>query len=113
MIPAPDILVTAKHTSTSSDMLSATELAKIPKDGTILTFIASTVNTATFQGPGQNPAVPAVAQPIALWANGVPQVKDLIPYKTKVKAGNAPTFVLGGTTGTVYAYHAYYANGGL
>lgn len=98
------ILVSVKLTGTSSNILSATDLAQIPWRGFIKVWISSTVNTATVKIPNLNPSVPAVAQAVPLWANGVPQVKDLIPYTVPASPGNPPLIELGGTTGTVYIY---------
>lgn len=101
---AHPILVSVKLTAGSANMLSATDLAQIPWPGRLHIYIASTVNTATAQFPNLNPSVPAVAQAVPLWVNGVPQVKDLIPWVLPAAPGNPPLIVLAGTTGTVYGY---------
>lgn len=98
------ILAVVKLTGTSTSVLSGTDLAQIPWPGFIKLYLASTVNTATVKIPNLNPSVPAVAQAVALWANGVPQVRDLIPYTIPASPGNPPLVELGGTTGTVYIY---------
>lgn len=98
------ILVSVKLTGTSTNVLAATDLAQIPWRGFVRLWLASTVNTATIKIPNLNPSVPAVAQAVPLWANGVPQVKDLIPYTIPAAPGNPPLVELGGTTGTVYIY---------
>ncbi len=98
------ILVSVKLTGTSTNILAATDLAQIPWKGNLKVFLASTVNTATVKIPNLNPSVPAVAQAVPLWANGVPQIRDLIPYSVPAAPGNPPLIELGGTTGTVYIY---------
>lgn len=98
------ILVIVKLTGTSTSVLAATELAQIPWPGFIKLYVASTVNTATLKIPNLNPSVPAVAQAVPLWANGVPQIKDMVPYTVPAAAGNVPLIELGGTTGTCYIY---------
>lgn len=98
------ILSVIKLTGTSTSVLSGTDLAQIPWPGIIKLYIASTVNTATIKIPNLNPSVPAVAQAVALWANGVPQIRDLLPYSIPASPGNPPLVELGGTTGTVYIY---------
>ncbi len=102
------VLSVTKFTGTSTDMLAATNLAKIPGAGTILAWIGSTVNTATFQAPQQNPAIPSVADAVVLATSGVPLLNETIPYAVRVAEGNAPTFILGGTTGTCYLIAAFY-----
>ncbi len=101
---AHPILVSVKLTGTSTNMLASTDLSQIPWPGRLHCYIASTVNTATATFPNLNPSVPAVAQAVPLWANGVPQTKDLIPWVIPASPGNPPLIALGGTTGTVYGY---------
>lgn len=98
------ILAVIKLTGTSTNILAATDLAQIPYRGYIRLYLASTVNTATIKIPNLNPSVPAVAQAVPLWANGVPQIRDLLPYTIPASPGNPPLAELGGTTGTVYIY---------
>lgn len=98
------ILVQLKLTGTSTSVLAGTDLAQIPWPGFIRLYAASTVNTATLKVPNLNPSVPAVAQNLPLWANGVPQIRDMLPYTIPSSPGNPPLVELGGTTGTVYIY---------
>lgn len=103
----PDQLVDVEHTSTSSDCLASTELDQPSRNGTLLIWAASTVNTATLEVPqaGHNPGVTNL---LPKASDGIPLVDRVIPYKVQVTAGKRPMVVLGGTTGTVHITAAFY-----
>ncbi len=110
MYPNGDVTVTKKFTGTSTNMLSGTELEKIPADGAIFIWLASTVSTATLTVPTRNPLLSSVANDVPLVANGVPDTRLVPSHRVRAIKGDAPILILGGTTGTCML-HAVYKSG--
>ncbi len=109
MYPNGDVTVTKKFTATSANMLSGTELEKIPADGAIFLWVGSTVATATLTVPTRNPLLSSVANDVPLQAAGVPDTRQVPSHRVKAIKGDAPILILGGTTGTVMLHAVYKA----
>lgn len=109
MIPA-DLIVEKEETSTSTDVLSGTELDQPEGNGIILLWACSTVNTATLEVPmdGHGPGKTAL---LRKRTDGIPSIKEDPPFMIGVSKGVRPIIVLGGTTGTCHFTAAFYRQG--
>jgi len=81
------IVVQKTITADDSDVLASTDLSNIPGAGVLEVFIASTQNDTvfTFTGPGNEPIVRL--QKVMLRTNGMPVIKDDVPYTAIVIQG--------------------------
>lgn len=81
------IIVSSTVTADNTDLLAATDLANIPRDGQLDIFIASTQNdtTLTITGPGVE--APIRTQKLQLRTNGMPLLSDDLPISIPVTQG--------------------------
>lgn len=101
----PTFKKVVQGTAVNTDVLAGSPLAS-PGQGVLVILVASTVNTATISVT-TNAGKQVDADPVELWANGVPPGTQ-VPYVIPIVGADKPVIAIGGTTGTWHAVVAFY-----